>query len=83
MADAGKLSRDETVPTAEQRKVSSEVIIRELIKGDDASAFRTLNEEWIALYFKLEAMTWSNCGTRTLFSGAVDTSTWQFRAARR
>ena len=28
--------------------------IRELRPGDDATAFRTLNEEWISLYFVLE-----------------------------
>lgn len=29
--------------------------IRSLAPGDDATAFRTLNEEWITTYFKLEA----------------------------
>ena len=29
--------------------------IRELAPGDDPSAFRTLNEEWISRYFTLEA----------------------------
>ena len=29
--------------------------IRALLPGDDATAFRTLNEEWIARYFSLEA----------------------------
>lgn len=29
--------------------------IRPLIPGDDATAFRTLNEEWITRYFSLEA----------------------------
>ena len=29
--------------------------IRALLPGDDATAFRTLNEEWIASYFSLEA----------------------------
>ena len=29
--------------------------IRALLPGDDATAFRTLNEEWIAHYFSLEA----------------------------
>jgi putative acetyltransferase len=29
--------------------------IRALVPGDDAAAFRTLNEEWIARYFSLEA----------------------------
>jgi putative acetyltransferase len=32
----------------------SEVEIRALIAGEDASAFRTLNEEWITRYFTLE-----------------------------
>ena len=29
--------------------------IRSLAPGDDATAFRTLNEEWITRYFTLEA----------------------------
>lgn len=29
--------------------------IRALLPGDDTTAFRTLNEEWIARYFRLEA----------------------------
>jgi putative acetyltransferase len=29
--------------------------IRSLVPGDDSTAFRTLNEEWITQYFKLEA----------------------------
>jgi N-acetylglutamate synthase-like GNAT family acetyltransferase len=29
--------------------------IRSLARGDDATAFRTLNEEWITRYFTLEA----------------------------
>ncbi len=29
--------------------------IRPLLPGDDATAFRTLNEEWITLHFTLEA----------------------------
>jgi len=29
--------------------------IRSLVPGDDATAFRTLNEEWITRYFTLEA----------------------------
>ncbi|HTW81237.1 MAG TPA: GNAT family N-acetyltransferase [Terracidiphilus sp.] len=35
--------------------VSPEVEIRSLAAGDDATAFRTLNEEWITRYFALEA----------------------------
>jgi putative acetyltransferase len=31
-----------------------ETEIRELVAGDDATAFRTLNEEWITRYFTLE-----------------------------
>jgi putative acetyltransferase len=34
---------------------SPKIEIRALLPGDDASAFRTLNEEWIARYFSLEA----------------------------
>jgi N-acetylglutamate synthase-like GNAT family acetyltransferase len=31
-----------------------EIVIRPLEKGEDATAFRTLNEEWITRYFTLE-----------------------------
>lgn len=34
--------------------VSSGFTIRELRSGDDATAFRTLNEEWISRFFTLE-----------------------------
>ena len=34
---------------------SPKIEIRALLPGDDATAFRTLNEEWIAHYFSLEA----------------------------
>jgi putative acetyltransferase len=33
-----------------------EIEIRSLEKGEDATAFRTLNEEWITRYFALEKM---------------------------
>jgi putative acetyltransferase len=33
-----------------------EIEIRPLEKGEDATAFRTLNEEWITRYFTLETM---------------------------
>jgi putative acetyltransferase len=33
-----------------------EIEIRSLAKGEDATAFRTLNEEWITRYFTLEKM---------------------------
>ena len=33
---------------------SPKIEIRALLPGDDATAFRTLNEEWIARYFSLE-----------------------------
>jgi putative acetyltransferase len=33
-----------------------EIEIRPLAKGEDATAFRTLNEEWITRYFTLEKM---------------------------
>ena len=32
-----------------------QIEIRPLLSGDDATAFRTLNEEWITAYFTLEA----------------------------
>jgi putative acetyltransferase len=34
---------------------STTIEIRPLLPGDDATAFRTLNEEWITRYFTLEA----------------------------
>jgi N-acetylglutamate synthase-like GNAT family acetyltransferase len=43
-------------PTAVQNKIDpSEIEIRTLRVGDDATAFRTLNEEWITTHFALEA----------------------------
>lgn len=35
-------------------QISSEIAIRALEKGGDATSFRTLNEEWIMRYFTLE-----------------------------
>jgi putative acetyltransferase len=35
--------------------VEETITIRELMAGDDATAFRTLNEEWITRFFVLEA----------------------------
>lgn len=35
-------------------RITSELDIRELHSGDDASSFRSLNEEWIERYFRLE-----------------------------
>lgn len=48
----------ETTGTAEQNETASpevKIEIRELRTGDDATAFRTLNEEWIVRHFVLEA----------------------------
>ena len=43
-------------PDNSQNSTSTPVIdIRSLTPCDDATAFRTLNEEWITLYFTLEA----------------------------
>src|ERR1700733_12640053 len=41
---------------------SPKIEIRALLPGDDATAFRTLNEEWIARYFSLEARDIENLG---------------------
>ena len=41
---------DDVVSTA----ASPNIEIRALAPGDDATAFRTLNEEWISRYFVLE-----------------------------
>ena len=37
-----------------ERAAVPEIEIRPLKKGEDATAFRTLNEEWITRYFTLE-----------------------------
>ena len=34
--------------------ISSNILIREARIGDDVTAFRTLNEEWITQFFSLE-----------------------------
>ncbi|SNT31989.1 Acetyltransferase (GNAT) family protein [Granulicella rosea] len=34
---------------------TQKLTIRSLLPGDDSTAFRTLNEEWISRYFSLEA----------------------------
>jgi putative acetyltransferase len=46
-----------TSPIYFQNSLSAPPVIdiRSLAPGDDAAAFRTLNEEWIARYFSLEA----------------------------
>ena len=35
--------------------IPPEIEIRSLARGDDTTAFRTLNEEWITKYFTFEA----------------------------
>jgi putative acetyltransferase len=40
---------------AREKPASPEIEIRQLLIGEDGSAFRTLNEEWITHYFVLEA----------------------------
>ena len=51
MNDASSVTRQ----SAEEGSASAPVvIIKELQPGDDATAFRTLNEEWISKYFTLE-----------------------------
>jgi len=42
-------------PPVDSRNSIPVVDIRSLTPGDDATAFRTLNEEWITQYFTLEA----------------------------
>ncbi len=42
-------------PAESSATLSPEFDIRPLLPGDDATAFRTLNEEWITRYFTLEA----------------------------
>ena len=41
--------------STEQPAQLAEVAIRPLLAGEDTTAFRTLNEEWITRYFTLEA----------------------------
>ena len=47
------LSNAPTSPSSPSPVTTMEIGL--LLPGDDASAFRTLNEEWIARYFALEA----------------------------
>jgi len=47
------------MPITETRRTTAEhpapaIEIRPLLPGDDATAFRTLNEEWITRYFSME-----------------------------
>ena len=49
------MSAGVTASTANESSTSLDSIhVRALRSGDDASAFRTLNEEWITLHFSLE-----------------------------
>ena len=41
-------------PGVHAAQIGSSVVIREVKIGDDACAFRTLNEEWIVRLFSLE-----------------------------
>ena len=41
-------------PLVATADLASDIVVRELRPGDDTSAFRTLNEEWITHYFALE-----------------------------
>ena len=47
-------SHSEISPKGEE-SAQPAIVIRELLVGEDASAFRMLNEEWITRFFKLEA----------------------------
>ena len=44
-----------SVPNRKSVPLSDAIHVRALRPGDDTSAFRTLNEEWITFYFTLEA----------------------------
>jgi hypothetical protein len=51
--------------------------IRPLMRGEDATAFRTLNEEWITRYFTLEEKDIETLGTRrTRFFARAVISSW-------
>jgi putative acetyltransferase len=49
------IDEQNTDPSEGQESMPSEIEIRPLEIGDDGTAFRTLNEEWISRYFVLEA----------------------------
>jgi putative acetyltransferase len=46
--------RNQREPGVHAARIGASVVIREVKIGDDASAFRTLNEEWIVRLFSLE-----------------------------
>jgi len=47
-------TQNQPVPGVHASRIGLNVVIREVKIGDDASAFRTLNEEWIVRFFSLE-----------------------------
>src|ERR1700730_4363419 len=48
-------NRARSMANEEPISASLTIEIRPLLPGDDVTAFRTLNEEWITRHFKLEA----------------------------
>jgi putative acetyltransferase len=48
------MSRQSETSSAHEDSATPVIEIRELLAGEDATAFRTLNEEWITRHFKLE-----------------------------
>ena len=54
MSDVGPARRNQREPGVPAAQIGSSVVIRKVKIGDDASAFRTLNEEWIVRLFSLE-----------------------------
>jgi putative acetyltransferase len=47
-------TQNQRVPGVHASRIGSRVVIGEVKIGDDVSAFRTLNEEWIVRFFSLE-----------------------------
>lgn len=60
-----------------------EISIREMRDGEDATAFRTLNEEWISRFFVLEAKDREQLGNPGKILSQEATSFWWSEAGRR
>src|SRR5580693_3135753 len=54
-----------SMASEESVSIPSVIEIRPLLPGDDATAFRTLNEEWITRHFTLEAKDVETLGDPT------------------
>lgn len=65
------------VPSVNTQQLDSSplVEVRALLPGDDATAFRTLNEEWITRHF-----TWSRRTSRRSITRKARSSTMEVRS---